>query len=262
MKYNKIAIISDSTKVAEERFAQINSRYKFIQLNAESNNLNDLDLIIVLGGDGFMLHSLHNFMHLNIPIYGINCGTVGFLLNHFEVDGLVERLEEAVESITYPLEMVARTVDGSSKTYSAINEVSLFRKTSQAAKIKIIVDGEVRLPELVSDGVLLATPAGSSAYNRSVNGPILPMGSNILALTPISPFLPKRWSGALLPHTAAVELVVIEPSYRPVNAVADFLEVEAVTSVSIKEKRDIPIRLLFDPNHSLEKRILKEQFIY
>lgn len=262
MKYNKIAIISSDTKVAQERLAQINSRYKFIQLNAESQNLDDIDLIIVLGGDGFMLHSLHHYMHLNIPIYGINCGTVGFLLNHFDVEGLVEHLEEAVESVTYPLEMTAKTIDGNIKVHSAINEVSLFRKTSQATRIKIIVDGKERLPELVSDGVLLATPAGSSAYNSSVNGPVLPMGSDILALTPISPFSPKRWSGALLPHTATVELVVLEPDYRPVNAVADFLEVESVASVIIKEKRDIPIRLLFDPNHSLEERILKEQFFY
>ena len=262
MKYNKIAIISDNTKVAQERFEQINSCYKFIRLNADSKKLDEIDLIIVLGGDGFMLHSLRNYMNLNIPIYGINCGTVGFLLNHFEIDDLIMRLELAIESITYPLEMIAKSRDGVTKIYSAINEVSLFRKTSQAARIKIIVDGEVRLPELVCDGVLLATPAGSSAYNSSVNGPILPMGSNILALTPISPFSPKRWRGALLPSTAIVELVVLDSEYRPVNAVADFLEVESVVSVTIKEKRDVPIRLLFDPNHSLEERILKEQFFY
>jgi NAD+ kinase len=257
MKYKKISIIADNTKIAQDRLEQINTKYNF--LNLESKII-DIDLIIVLGGDGFMLHCLHSYLHLNIPIYGINCGTVGFLLNHFELDGLMKRLEKSIETVTHPLEMEARLIDGSSQSYCAINEISLFRKSSQAARIKISVNDEVRLPELVSDGVLLSTPAGSSAYNASVNGPILPIGSDILALTPISPFRPKKWGGALLPHTAIVTFTILDPEFRPVNAVADFFEVSNVASVVVKERRDISIRLLFDENHSLEERILKEQF--
>ena len=260
MKYRKIAIIANNTQIAQERLVQINKKYNFIELDAHNLPASDIDLIIALGGDGFMLHCLHNYIHLNIPIYGINCGTVGFLLNHFVLDGLIERLAKAIETITHPLEMKANLINGTSESYCAINEVSLFRKTNQAIRIKISVNDEIRLPELVCDGVLLATPAGSSAYNASVSGPILPIGSNILALTPISPFRPKRWGGALLPHTAVVTFTILEPELRPVNAVADFLEVSDVESVVVKERRDILIRLLFDKNHSLEERILKEQF--
>lgn len=257
MKYQKIAIIADDTKIAQDRLKQINTKYNFLKLTPKTT---DVDLIIVLGGDGFMLHCLHNYLHLNIPIYGMNCGTVGFLLNHFELDGLIKRLEKATENVTHPLEMEADLIDGSSQRYCAINEISLFRKSSQAVRIKISVNNEVRLSELVSDGVLLSTPAGSSAYNASVNGPILPIGSDILALTPISPFRPKKWGGALLPHTAKVTFTILDSEFRPVNAVADFFEVSNVVSVVVKERRDISIRLLFDENHSLEERILKEQF--
>ena len=262
MKYQKIAIIANNTEKAQNILAEINTRYNFIQLDKRSLPESSVDLIIVLGGDGFMLHCLHRFMHLNVPVYGINCGTVGFLLNHLNVDELPKLLNHALPTITYPLEMIATLANGKVQNNLAVNEVSLFRKSNQAAKIKITVDREVRLAELVCDGILLSTPAGSSAYNSSVNGPILPIGSNILALTPISPFRPRRWSGALLPHTATVTLTIIEPERRPVNAVADFLEVESVISVKIKERRDISMRLLFDSNHSLEERILKEQFKY
>lgn len=257
MKYQKIAIIADDTKIAQDRLKKINTKYNFLKLTPKTT---DVDLIIVLGGDGFMLHCLHNYLHLNVPIYGMNCGTVGFLLNHFELNGLIKRLEKATENVTHPLEMEANLIDGSSQSYCAINEISLFRKSSQAVRIKISVNNEVRLNELVSDGVLLSTPAGSSAYNASVNGPILPIGSDILALTPISPFRPKKWGGALLPHTAKVTFTILDSEFRPVNAVADFFEVSNVTSVVVKERRDISIRLLFDENHSLEERILKEQF--
>ena len=262
MKYKKIGIIANNTKKAQETLAKLNSLYNFILLDPNKQAKPDLDLIIVLGGDGFMLHCLHIYMHLNIPIYGINCGTVGFLLNPFDIEKFFDRIDNAVITITYPLEMIANLGNGQSKSHLAINEVSLFRKSNQAVKIKITIDGLVRLPELTCDGILLATPAGSSAYNSSVNGPILPIGSNILALTPISPFRPKKWGGAILPHTAVVELTIIDPELRPVNAVADFLEVEIVKSVIIREERSKPIRLLFDHNHSLEERILKEQFSY
>lgn len=261
MNYKNIGILASKTEPAQKILSLINKHYKFISIDHKTDLL-QLDLIIVLGGDGFMLHSLHNYMHLNIPLYGVNCGTVGFLLNHFEIENLIERINKSTISITYPLEMIAKLKNNSIKTHFAINEVSLFRKTSQAAKIQIIIDNDIRLEELVSDGVLIATPAGSSAYNSSVNGPILPIGSNILALTPISPFKPKRWHGALLPHTAKVELKILDSENRPVNAVADFLEVDNIISVSIRERRDMPIKLLFDPNHSLEERILKAQFHY
>jgi NAD+ kinase len=264
MTYKKIAIIANKTPQAQDKLAQINKTHKFIQLDYSTKEApQDLDLIIVLGGDGFMLHCLHTYMHLNIPFYGINCGTVGFLLNQCSLKDLDSLLDKATTTtITYPLEMTAYLSNGQTKTHLAINEVSLFRKTSQASKIRITIDNEIRVPELVADGILLSTPAGSSAYNSSVNGPILPIGSNILALTPISPFQPKKWSGAILPHTATVELTILNPEHRPVNAVADFLEVSSVTSVKIKENRERPIRLLFDNNHSLEERILKEQFAY
>ncbi len=264
MKYKKIAIIASKAEKASLRLKEINFHYNFILLSLDLATIvpNDIDLIIVLGGDGFMLHCLHRFMHLNIPVYGMNCGTIGFLLNHFENNNLNERLEKAEETITYPLEMVATLSDGKVISHLAVNEVSLFRKSNQAAKIQVTVDGAVRLEELVCDGILLSTPAGSSAYNCSVNGPILPMGSNILALTPISPFRPRRWSGAILPNTTTVQLTILDPERRPVNAVADFLEVDSVLSVIIKERRDLPMRLLFDKSHSLEERIIKEQFAY
>lgn len=263
MKYKKIAIIANSTKKSQEILKEIQSIHNFTQLNLDSEIPQDTDLIIVLGGDGFMLHCLHIYMHLNIPVYGINCGTVGFLLNPLNIiENLIDKINNAVVTVTYPLEMIAHLNDGSYKRHLAINEVSLFRKTNQAVKIQIIVDGLIRIQELVCDGVLLSTPAGSSAYNSSVNGAILPIGSNILALTPISPFRPKKWSGALLPNKAKVELKVIDPEIRKVNAVADFIEVESIKSVIIQEKHDKPIKLLFDINHSLEERILKEQFSY
>lgn len=260
MNYSNIAVITDKTEKAQIIFKELQVRYNFMALNLD--NQHEADLILVLGGDGFMLHCLHNYMHLNVPFYGINCGTVGFLLNPYNLDNLKSLIENAQITITYPLQMQATKIDGEIETSLAINEVSLFRKTNQAIKIKISVDNLVRIEELVCDGVLLATPAGSTAYNSSVQGPILPMGSNILALTPISPFRPKKWPGAILPHTSCVELSVIDSDLRQANAVADFLEVSSVKSVIIKEKRDKPIRLLFDYSHGLEERILKEQFAY
>jgi NAD+ kinase len=259
MKYNQIAIIADDIPKTQKILSSINDKYNFIKLN-ETKEKPEADLIIILGGDGFMLHCLHNLMHFNIPIYGINCGTVGFLLNPFDLDNLLNKLEKAVITVTHPLEMTALLANGDSVSHLAVNEVSLFRRTSQSSKIMIAVNDEVRLQELVSDGILLSTPAGSSAYNYSVNGPILPIGSNILALTPISPFRPRKWSGAILPNTAIVKLNVLDYENRPVNAVADFLSVDSVRSVLIRERRDISMSLLFDHNHSLEKRIIKEQF--
>ena len=262
MKYKNIAIIANNTENAQSTLAAIQLIHHFIPLELASPIHTDLDLIIVLGGDGFMLHCLHTYMHLNVPIYGINCGTVGFLLNPYHPNEIIERINNALATTTYPLEMTAYLNNGQSKTQLAINEVSLFRKSNQAAKIRIDIDGETRMPELICDGVLLATPAGSSAYNSSVNGAILPIGSNILALTPISPFRPKKWTGALIPNSAIVEFIVLEPELRPINAAADFIEIQSVKSVTIKEQRNKPMTILFDHNHSLEERILKEQFAY
>lgn len=255
----KIAIIASNLPQVQEKLAAILKKYNFIQLDSLKQKP-EVDLIIILGGDGFMLHCLHSLMHFDIPIYGINCGTVGFLLNPFDIDNLDQRLENAVPTIIHPLEMQAKLADGTIKTKLAVNEVSLYRKTSQSARFKIIIDGEVRMPELVGDGILLATPAGSTAYNYSIHGPILPIGSNILALTPISPFRPRKWSGAILPNSVEVEITILDGKNRPANAVADFLEVTDVEKVKIKERRDISMRLLFNPDHSLEDRIIKEQF--
>lgn len=209
-----------------------------------------------------MLHCLHSNMNVKIPFYGINCGTVGFLLNPIDLENLENNINSAFLTNINPLKMEAELIDGEKKSNLAINEVSLFRKTSQSAKLKIIVDGAVRIDELICDGALLATPAGSSAYNSSVNGPILPIGSNILVLTPISPFKPKRWSGAILPNSAVVEIEVLDIHKRSVGAVADFIEVGNIKSIKIQEDKNQEIGLLFNNDHSLEERIIKEQFCY
>ena len=219
------------------------------------------DVIVALGGDGFMLETLHRFLNRGVPIYGMNCGTVGFLMNGYEEGGLPERLRKAAEVTLFPLAMVARTVEEKVHEALAINEVSLLRETRQAAKIRILVDSVARLPELICDGVLVATPAGSTAYNLSAHGPILPLGSGVLALTPISAFRPRRWRGAILPHDAEVVFEVLDYLKRPVSAVADSTEVRDVVEVRVREDRSVKLRLLFDPEHNLEERILKEQFL-
>src|SRR6202162_6444054 len=220
------------------------------------------DVIVALGGDGFMLQTLHKFMTAGKPIYGMHRGTVGFLMNEYLLDGLHERLAAAKITLIRPLLMRARDVEGKTYEYRAINEVSLFRQTYQAARLRILIDGEERLNELVADGVLLATPAGSTAYNLSVQGPIIPIGAPLLALTPISPFRPRRWRGALLPDRANVTIEVREAAKRPVAAVADHDEVRSVRSVEICTDHSKSMHMLFDPSHSLEERILREQFGY
>jgi NAD+ kinase len=219
------------------------------------------EVVVALGGDGFMLETLHRFIGRGVPIYGMNLGTVGFLLNEFRREGLLERITAAMPVDLHPLRMHARLDNGDFRTALAINEVSVFRETRQAAKLRIEIDGICRLPELVCDGLLVATPAGSTAYNLSAHGPIIPLGSELLALTPISPFRPRRWRGALLPSRARFVVDVHNPQKRPVSAVADFTEVRDVTRVEVWEDRAISLRLLFDPEHNLEERILKEQFI-
>ncbi len=219
------------------------------------------DVIIVLGGDGFMLKSLHQFQSLEKPVYGMNCGSVGFLMNGHQEVNLPDRLKAANETILHPLKMIATDAKGKSVVAYAINEVSLLRQTAQAAKIRIYVDQVPRLDTLVCDGILIASPAGSTAYNLSAHGPIIPINANLLALTPISAFRPRRWRGALLPDTAHVILEILETDKRPVSASADDHEVRDVQRVEVCQDAKTRYRLLFDPQHNLEERILGEQFL-
>jgi len=217
--------------------------------------------IVALGGDGFMLQTLHQFLDAGLPIYGLNFGSVGFLMNEFREEGLIERLAAAKATRIHPLRMVAHTANGETAAI-AFNEVSLFRQTRQTAKLKISLDGKVRLDELVCDGVLIATPAGSTAYNLSAHGPILPISAALLAMTPLSPFRPRRWRGALLPEDAKVRIDILEPGKRPVSAVADDMEVRHVRAVDIAQDASVTVTMLFDAGHSLDERILTEQFVY
>jgi len=218
------------------------------------------DVIVALGGDGLMLQTLHKFMESGKPIYGMNRGTVGFMMNEYGEDALPERLAAAEESVIHPLAMRAVDVGSKVHTARAINEVSLFRQTNQAARLRILVDGKERLAQLDGDGIMVATPAGSTAYNLSAQGPIIPIGAALLALTPISPFRPRRWRGALLPDTAVVTIEVLNPDKRAVAAVADHHEVRFVRSVEIHMEHQVSMRMLFDPGHNLDERILREQF--
>jgi NAD+ kinase len=216
--------------------------------------------VVALGGDGLMLQTLHQHMRTGRPIYGMHRGTVGFLMNEFRAHDLRERLAAARESVIHPLLMRATDIHGAMHVHHAINEVALFRQIYQAARLRILVDENERMPELIADGVLVATPAGSTAYNLSVQGPILPINAALLALTPISAFRPRRWRGALLPDTAYVTIEVLESDKRPVAAVADHDEVRDVHRVDVLSDKAIAMRMLFDPGHSLEERILREQF--
>lgn len=219
------------------------------------------DVIVALGGDGFMLQTLHRTQTNPAPVYGMNRGTVGFLMNEYSEHGLVERLTAAEEAVINPLSMVATDIDGQEHHALAINEVSLLRAGPQAAKLQIRVDGKVRMPELICDGALLATPAGSTAYNYSAHGPILPIGSEVLALTAMAPFRPRRWRGALLPKQAEVTFEVLEGEKRPVMAEADSNAVQNVTQVQIRSAPDVAHKVLFDPGHGLEERLIREQFV-
>jgi NAD+ kinase len=218
------------------------------------------DAVVALGGDGFMLETLHAHLESGKPIFGMNFGSVGFLMNDFAEEGLIERIERAQRTDIHPLAMTATTAKGTVEQALAINEVSLLRETRQTAKLKIMVDGRVRLAELFCDGALVSTPAGSTAYNLSAHGPIIPLGAQVLALTPISAFRPRRWRGALVPHTAEVCFEVLEPDKRPVSAVADNYEVREVVKVEVKEVRERSLTMLFDLGRTFEERVLDEQF--
>ena len=221
----------------------------------------EADVIVALGGDGFMLHTLHRTQGLNVPVYGMNRGTVGFLMNEYSETDLPERLAAAEEEVINPLSMKAESANGEICHALAINEVSLLREGPQAAQLRITVDGHLRLEELVCDGALVATPAGSTAYNYSAHGPILPIGADVLAVTAVAAFRPRRWRGALLPKTATVRFDVVDPAKRPVMAVADSLPVKNVLWVEVRSEPSIRHRILFDPGHGLEERLLREQFV-
>ena len=251
----RIAFVASPMTEAQEARARLAKRYG-------DTAASDADVIVALGGDGLMLQTLHRFMKSGKPIYGMHRGTVGFLMNDFREDGLPERLAEAETTLIHPLLMRAQDAKGQRHEAYAINEVSLFRQKYQASRLRIMVDGKERLPELVADGIMVATPAGSTAYNLSAQGPIIPINAPLLALTPISPFRPRRWRGALLPDSAKVGIEVLEADKRPVAAVADHDEVRDVRSVEISMDHKIAIPMLFDPGHSLDERILSEQFGY
>jgi len=252
---DSIAFLSSDSPEAAEAAGLLATLYG-------QESVEEAETIVALGGDGFMLQTLHLFMNTGKRIYGMNRGSVGFLMNDFREDGLRERIAAAVPETIRPLRMRAEGLDGAVTEAFAINEVSLFRQSYQAAKIAIHVDGKERLAELICDGVMLATPAGSTAYNLSAQGPIIPIDAPLLALTPVSPFRPRRWRGALLPNQASVTFAVLEPEKRPVNAVADHSEVKSVRSVHIEEARDATATILFDASHSWDERILAEQFRY
>lgn len=249
----KIAFVATNTEQARKARAVLESQYAHVAASKA-------DVIVAIGGDGFMLETLHRFMNRDVPIFGLNQGSVGFLMNEFNDDDLVSRVAVAEGVTIHPLRMTVKTAAGKQRRAIAVNEVSLLRETYQAAKLRITVDNVVRLKELICDGVLISTPAGSTAYNLSAHGPILPLSAGVLALTPISAFRPRRWRGAILPRGAKVRFDILESGKRPVSAVADHTEVRDVVSVDVREDATKDLKLLFDPEHDLEERILNEQF--
>jgi NAD+ kinase len=254
-RYERIGFVASPIPEAQDARERLIARYGNVDPDTA-------DIVVALGGDGFMLQTLHRVMNSDKPIYGMHRGTVGFLMNDFSEEGLTERLASAQNTVIHPLLMRARDAENQVHEHHAINEVSLFRQIYQAARLRILVDGKERLAELIADGVLVATPAGSTAYNLSVQGPIIPINASLLALTPISPFRPRRWRGALLPDSARVTIDVLDSAKRPVAAVADHAEVRSVQTVDVMMDRSIAMNMLFDPGHSLDERIVREQFGY
>lgn len=255
MNFKKIACVASSSKLAQQSFMSLKEHYVFVPVE-------QAEVILVLGGDGFLLHCLHQYGALNLPLYGMNRGTVGFLMNEFTSIDLLERINKAQVETLYPLRMTVKTIDGKEHQALAFNEVSIIRHSRQAANLQVVIDDRERIEKLVSDGILVATPAGSTAYNLSAGGSILPIGANVLALTPLSPFRPRRWRGALLPHTSVIEFRNLDVTKRPIAAAADFQEITDALSVYVVEDRSQSVAVLFDPGHSLEDRIFSEQFAY
>ncbi len=254
-RYDKIAFVASKSPDAEAARVRLAKAY--------GDTLpKEADVIVALGGDGFMLQMLHEYRDSGTPIFGMHRGTIGFLMNEFREDGLRERLSVATRSVIRPLIMEATDTAGKVHTAPALNEVSLLRQSYQAAKLRIHIDGKVRMEELICDGMLVATPVGSTAYNLSAHGPILPLGAPFLAVTPISPFRPRRWRGALVPDRSDIEIEILEADKRPVNAVADHKEVRSVVRVAARMDMHSTVEMLFDPGHSLDERILNEQFGY
>ncbi len=249
----RIAFLAAATEVARIAQDRLAERYG-------AASLDRAEIVVALGGDGMMLETQHRLLGRNLPVYGMNCGSVGFLMNDFREEALDERLAAAQAAILHPLRMRAFTGAAEPSEALAINEVSLLRETRQAAKIRIVIDGKARLAELICDGILVSTPAGSTAYNLSAHGPIVPLGANLLPLTPISAFRPRRWRGALLPAEAEVVFEVLEHEKRPVSATADYTEVRDVRRVEVREDRSVSLTMLFDPDHGLSERIIAEQF--
>jgi NAD+ kinase len=249
----RLAFVASDREEAAEASARLTARYGHI---AEA----DADVVVALGGDGFMLEVLHRNLAARRPIFGMNRGSVGFLTNEYREEGLAERIAAAEKAIIHPLRMTAQDAAGKTHTALAINDVSLLRETRQTAKLRILIDGRTRMEELICDGVLVSTPAGSTAYNLSAHGPIIPLDGQVLALTPISAFRPRRWRGALLSHRAHVAFEILEADKRPVSSVADNVEVRSVVRVEVVEDRAISLTMLFDAGRSLEERVLAEQF--
>lgn len=254
MSSQQIACIHSDTPRALKAYKVLKARYDFVPVKKA-------EIVVALGGDGFMLRCFHKFVNQDVQIYGMNRGTIGFLLNKYQEEGLLARIQAAKEEQIFPLRMTAQIADKKKHQAIGFNEVAIIRQAQQSAHIRISINGKVRLENLICDGILVATPAGSTAYNLSARGPIIPIGSNVLALTPLNPFRPRRWNGALLPQTAKVDFKILDPKNRPVSVSADFDEMKYPISVHVQEDRSQFVKVLFDEGHSLEERIIQEQFI-
>ncbi|RZI47687.1 NAD kinase [Rickettsiales endosymbiont of Peranema trichophorum] len=258
MKFKKVGVVLDhKSHVASKAYNEILKRYGFAEVDENDN----YDVILAIGGDGVMLRALHRFMKHTVPIYGMNRGSIGFLMNKYSLDDILAKLENAKETVIYPLEMTSTDVHGTVTVATAINEIALLRETNQAAHIQISINDRVELDKMVGDGILVASPAGSSAYNFAAYGPILPLNSKMLALTPLAPFRPRRWHGALLTHNSKISFEVLSPTKRPVGASADYVGCRNVKFIEIIERSDLPLTLLFDKEYTFEERLMREQFL-